>query len=225
MKSNARNRFLVTVVSLTLIGVSAAQSTSAYYSHVIFDNSHTTNSYFNSNGKVSGPSTLALNGEKLPVETKISFSPPNALRLQWQSNPAGGWMADIRANDIRNIPQKFDGDTLFLWLYSEQTLPASHLPLLQLNDVMRGFTEPVKLGEFSRDVPPSQWIQVRIPLARFRSASVHEFEPSRLAGITFLQGTTTGDGKPHTLIVDEIKLDSASRADKAQSVPTGLRAT
>ena len=222
---SSRNAFIGIFALLTLIGVSAAQSTSAHYSHVIFDNSLTTDFYFNSNGKVSEPSTLALHGERLPVETKIFFSPPNALRLQWQSDPEGGWVADVRANEIRNIPQKFDGDTLLLWLYSEQAIPASQLPLLQLNDTMRGFSEPVKLGEFSRDVPAAKWVQVRIPLARFRAASVHGFDPSRLGGITFLQGTLAGDGKPRTLIIDEIKIDAASRSDKAQSIPTGLRAT
>src|SRR2546421_5694295 len=64
----------------------AALGDTGYYRHSFFDNSLTRDAYYYSSGKVSAPSALALaGGGKLPVETKIFFTPPNALRLEGTS--------------------------------------------------------------------------------------------------------------------------------------------
>ncbi len=58
-----------------------------YYRHVVFDNSLTPDSYFNSSGTANGGSVLELKDGRLPVETRTFLTPPNALRLQWRSQP------------------------------------------------------------------------------------------------------------------------------------------
>src|ERR1019366_5408806 len=75
---------------------SLAHATSDYYKHVIFDNSLTPDGYFYSTGQASGQSFLEQKDGHLPVEHAIFLTPPNAIRLAWQSAPEGGWLAQIR---------------------------------------------------------------------------------------------------------------------------------
>jgi len=64
-----------------------------YFQRVLFDNSHTPDTYFYSGGAVSAPSGLELENGKLPVDSHNFHTPPNALRLFWKSMPEGGWEA------------------------------------------------------------------------------------------------------------------------------------
>src|ERR1700676_263321 len=80
----------------------AAWGNTEYYRHVFFDNSLTPDSYFYSGGTANGSSSLALKDRRLPVETKTFLTPPNALRLQWQSQVGGGGEAEVRVNGFRN---------------------------------------------------------------------------------------------------------------------------
>src|SRR5579885_3513969 len=91
-----------------------------YSQQVFFENSLSPGSYFYSAGKVSAPSTLELVGGKLPVESREFISGPNALELQWRSMPQGGWDAEIKLYRWRNRNVDFTGDSLYLWLYSEE---------------------------------------------------------------------------------------------------------
>src|SRR5260370_38692069 len=68
----------------TFPGTDLARADTDYYRHTFFDNSITSDAYFYSSGKVPAPSSLLLKGGKLPVDTKIFFTPPNAFRLEWQ---------------------------------------------------------------------------------------------------------------------------------------------
>src|ERR1700722_4584658 len=106
------SRCLVFLATACLLFSSPLRSDSNYYRHVFFDNSLTSSNYFFSQGHVSQPSTLALENRKLPVESAIFFTPPNALRFEWLSNPNGGWEATVRIVDFRNRHPVFLGDTL-----------------------------------------------------------------------------------------------------------------
>jgi hypothetical protein len=210
------------IFCLSLISCSccpaAAQAPNPYYSHVIFDNSLTADQYFDSRAQASNTSTVSTGKDgHLLVETKLFFSPPNALRLQWQSNPNGGWSAEIRVPDIRNLPPQFAGDTFYFWCYAETSIPKAALPLLQLTDALQGFSGPLNLADVMTDLPVGKWVQVRIPLQRFASASFHPFDPGRLRSIVFVQNAT--DARPHSLVIDDIKIDFAT-----SGIPTTLSA-
>src|ERR1700675_1416387 len=97
-----RSRRLLIYAAVSLLFSSPLRADSNYYRHVFFDNSLTSSNYFYSQGHVSPPSKLALENGKLPVETAIFRTPPNALRFEWLSNPNGGWEATIRIVDFRN---------------------------------------------------------------------------------------------------------------------------
>lgn len=184
----------------------------AYFQRVFFDNSLTPDRYYHSGGQASAPSTLELMDEKLPVEIKTFFTAPNALRLHWKSMHGGGWEAEIRLYEFRNRTVLFPGDTLSFWCYSPDAIRAADLPRLTLKDTRKNFTRTLDLAGFTSGIPPAKWVRIRIPLDRFETASVHPFDPHRVNSVFFVQGAA--DGVAHTLIVDEITIDSESGAEK-----------
>ena len=109
----------------------------------------------------------------------------------------------------RNRLTDFRGDTLYIWCYSAESIAAADLPFLQLEDEQHDFTVPVKLETGDGDIPAKRWFQLRLPLSEFETASIHPFEARQLHSLYFSQGA---DDKPHTLIIDEIKIDDRSAA-------------
>ncbi|TMI91277.1 MAG: hypothetical protein E6H00_04395, partial [Bacillati bacterium ANGP1] len=193
---------LLAVFSLV---VSPARA-SDYYRHVIFDNSLTAGAYFNSRGMANGGSYLEVKDRRLPVETRTFLTPPNALRLQWESRPGGGWEAEVRVDGYRNRSPELIGHNLYFWCYAPSAITAGDLPLIVLSDAGEGlkvaglpasFSAPVPLGTYTGDIPASRWVQARIPLAEFSTASIYQFRPQFLRDVVFHQGRP--DGVRHTL--------------------------
>src|SRR2546423_6778914 len=85
----------ILILLSALFATPASHANTEYYRHTFFDNSLTTDSYFYSAGSASGPSSLKLHKEKLPIDDKVFLTPPNALRLEWQSQPGGSWEAEV----------------------------------------------------------------------------------------------------------------------------------
>ncbi len=197
-----------------LFATPASLANTQYYRHTFFDNSLTTDSYFYSSGRASAPSSVELQKGKLPIENKVFLTPPNALRLGWQSQPGGGWEAEVHIVNFRNRLPELSGSNLYLWCYAPQAIAAADLPLVVLSNAREGlqvvefpgsFTVPVSLGKFSGDLPAGRWIQVRIPFSELRTASIYDFHPQQLQNIVFLQGRA--DGVRRILLVDEIRID------------------
>src|ERR1035437_6347891 len=189
-----------------------AYASSDYYRHVIFDNSLTSDDYFYTTGQASGQSFLEQKNNRLPVESKIFLTPPNAIRLAWQSAPDGGWLAQIRTVDFRNRFPQLSGDNLYFWIFAPQPISAADLPKIVLSNAGIGrevaefpgsFSKPLDLGKYAGDVPAGRWVQVRIPLSDCQTGSIYTFKPEYTQSITFHQGRD--DGVRHTLILDEIR--------------------
>jgi len=197
------------------LGVSAnGVAQSDYYRHVIFDNSQQLELDWHTSAIATAPSTLAGKGNRLPVESKIFRSPPNALRIEWQSLPNGGWDAEIHPVNFPNRYPELAGHVLFFWLFAPNAVAAEDLPQVVLSDAKLGlqvattpgsFTVAQPLAKFSGDIPARRWVQVRIPLEGLQSASVYEFHPERLQSLVFHQGRA--DGVKHVLIIDDVRVD------------------
>ena len=197
-----------------------AQANTEYYRHVAFDNSLTSDTYFYSAAVSNGPSFLEQTESRLPVDTKIFLTPPNALRLQWQSEPGGGWEAEVRVINFRNRFPTFLGRNLYFWCFAPQGIAATDLPSLVLSTAPESpvsFTAPLPLGPVAGDVPAGRWTLVRIPFTAFHSASIYAFRPEYLQNIVFHQGRA--DGVRHTLIVDEIRIGDDPAANSATTLP------
>src|SRR5450432_4816348 len=106
----------------------AVSANTDYYRHIVFDNSLTGDFYFYSAGYSNGGSFLEQQDHRLPVETKNFLTPPNALRIQWQSQPGGGWEAEVRVVNFRNRFPGFSGHNLYFWCFSSGAIAADDLP-------------------------------------------------------------------------------------------------
>ena len=210
----------------------AAWGNTEYYRHVVFDNSLTSDSYFYSHGMANGSSFLELKDGRLPVETKTFLTPPNALRLQWQSQAGGGWEAEVRVEGYRNRFPEFEGHNLYFWCFAPEEIAADDLPMLVLSNRGEGlqvaefpaaFSEPLALGKIAGDIPAGRWVQVRIPFSDFHTASIYPFRLQDLQNIVFHQGRA--DGTRHTLIIDEIRVGDDEPATGASlPAPENVRA-
>jgi len=210
-----------------------ASANDEYFRHSFFDNSLTPDFYFYSSAAAFTPSQLEQKNSKLPVETTRFLTPPNALRLAWQSLENGNWQAEIQLVSFRNRFPELRGNALFIWCFTPQAIAAADLPRiafsnrgegLQVAQFPGGFTEALPLGRFSGDIPAGSWIQVRIPLSAFRTTSIYEFHPGQLQSIMLLQGRA--DDLPHVLILDEIRVDnSIATSLVALPAPQNVRST
>jgi len=231
------SNFLSACGLVSLLGASSLFAPPArasdYYRHVIFDNSLTAGAYFNSRGMANGGSYLEVKDRRLPVETRTFLTPPNALRLQWESRPGGGWEAEVRVDGYHNRSPELIGHNLYFWCYAPSAIAAGDLPVIVLSDASEGlqvaelpasFTAPLPLGTYTGDIPPGRWVQARIPLADLPSASIYPFRPQFVRDIVFHQGRP--DGVRHTLLIDEIRVGDDPPEEKSPSpaVPERVRA-
>ena len=228
-------RHLTTFIALGLTLPPALLAQTAYYRHVIFDNSPQAGYYWNSSAQAVAPSTLEEKDGHLPVDSTNFLSPPNAVRLAWLSAPGGGWDAEIHLVNFPNRYPELTGKTLYFWVYAPQAIAANDLPELVLSDARNGlqvaefpgsFTVTEPLGKYAGDIPAGKWLQLRIPMSGLKSASVYEFHPERLQSVIFHQGRA--DGVAHTLIVDQVHVADeplASEAAVPMAAPTQLTAS
>lgn len=195
--------------------VSVANADTAYYRHVLFDNSLESDAYYYSEAKASPPSTIERERDKLPVSRDVFLTPPNALRLKWRSVEAGGWEATVRVIAFRNREIVFRGDTLYFWCYSQEGIAGRNLPAMRLQDTGENFSVPLDPGKFVKEIPARKWTRVGIRLDQFKTGSIHNFEAKRTAKIVF--GQNAPDGVEHSLIIDDIVIDDGGAAGDGNS--------
>jgi len=195
------------------VAATRARADRNYSNQVFFENSLSPENYFYSSGKVTPPSTLELIGGKLPVESDIFISGPNALKLQWESAANGGWSAEVKLYEWRNRTRLFPGAKLFLWLYAAGGIGAADLPRLALRDDEGNFTQLIELGAYTHDIKPRSWTRVGIPLASFQTASVNPFQPHLVSTLIFVQGKA--DAALHTLLLDDIRIEKDAPSNQA----------
>jgi exo beta-1,2-glucooligosaccharide sophorohydrolase (non-reducing end) len=197
-------RCLVLAIVCALVST-CALAEDDYLNHVVFTNSATPDNDFYTGARAVAPSTIEAPQGRLPVELSKYISPPNALRLHWRSEAGGSWDAEVRTVAMDNRPAEFRGDTLSFWCFSAEPIAAKDLPQIELLDAAHNFTAPLAFGKSAGNLPAGRWVQIRIPLRRFSSASIRPFDSRQLHSIFFSQGAP--DDKPHTLIIDEIRID------------------
>ena len=199
--------------------VPPAAFASDYYAHTFFDNSITPDAYFYSAGSALAPSTLEEKNGKLPVEGKTALTPPNGLRISWQSREGGAWKAEVQLLDFRNRFPGLRGNTLSFWLYAPEAIAAADLPQVVLSNAREGlqvaefpgsFTDAIPLGKFTGNVPAGRWMRVQIPFSAWHTASIYQFKPEYLQDVIFRQDKA--DGARHTLLLDEIRVEDAGSA-------------
>ncbi len=200
-----------------------AQAFDRFAQHTFFAGSPASDYYSYSRGNISAPSTVRLVNNRLPLETAEFKSGPNALELSWTSAKNGGWDVSIDAVRWRNAELNWQGDTLSFWVFAPHTMKSADLPRIALTDEQGGHTTAAPLSEFTGDVPARKWTRISVDLTKLHSESLRPFQPARLNAVLFSQND--GDGKPHTLYVDEIRMDGAMSVQSVPAAPTALQAT
>jgi hypothetical protein len=216
------NLLSICATALLAFAASTALAQENWQQKEFFENSESVRAHFYSEGNVSAPSALELIDGKLPVDTSTFVSAPNSLRLAWTSSPNGEWDVELRLPNWPNRYIDFTGNTLSLWLYSKEATQGPVLPMICLHDAGNGFSEKVRLGDYTHELPAAKWTRLQIPMSAFRSRSVRPFEPSRTNTIIFLQNEA--DGHPHTVLIDNIRIETRNTNERIPSSPRGLRA-
>ncbi len=220
------------IIAAGILVPTRAQNTGEYYRHVIFDNSLTRDTYYHSQAQTNGQSFVEEQKGRLPVDSEHFRTPPNAIRLTWQSAPDSGWNAQISMLNFRNRRPGLDGHTLYFWLYATQAIAAADLPKLVLSTSPEGlqvaefpasFSAPLALGKYTGNIPANKWIEVRIPFSEVTTASIYPFNPAFLQSLTFHQDRP--DNVRHTLTIDEIRVADPPSSPESLPTPTNLRAT
>ena len=229
--SSVARIFACLFASAALLAPPVAHAQGSYYRHVIFDNSLTHDTYYHSQAQTNGQSFVEEHKARLPIDSEHFRTPPNAIRLTWQSAPDSGWNAQISMLNFRNRRPGLDGHNLYFWLYAPQAISAADLPRLVLSTSPEGlqvaefpasFSAPLALSKYTGNVPADKWIEVRIPFSDITTASIYPFNPEYLQSLTFHQDRA--DNVRHTLVIDEIRVADATGA-AALGAPTSLRAT
>ncbi|MCG3119283.1 MAG: hypothetical protein ALAOOOJD_01668 [bacterium] len=208
-------------------GSPAALGQTRYDRHVIFENSLTDRSYYFSQGSVVAPSMLEISGGKFPVDDRIFFSPPNSLRLKWNSQFGGDWRMTLKVANRYGRRFEFSGNALFLRCYAETELWREESPLIALQDANGVTTPDIKLLSLLDKLPAQQWVQIKLPLSTFvpifQSTDEVKFDVRQLANIFFVQ--RLDDGKEHTLYIDDVRIgDDAPDTNNLPTTPAGLTA-
>jgi hypothetical protein len=147
--------------------------------------------------------------------------------LSWVSQQDGSWDAEVHLFEFPNRLPGLQGGNVDFWVYSPEGIAAADLPDvilstarngLQVADIPGRFTSSTPLGRFSGDIPAGHWVPVRIPVKALHTASVYEFHLEQLETVVFHQGHP--DGQPHTLLIDDIRVDN----DPSDAAPANLPA-
>jgi exo beta-1,2-glucooligosaccharide sophorohydrolase (non-reducing end) len=219
-------KLLAVLMALTILAPGTALAQSQYDRHVLFDNSHTDGSHYYSQGSVVSPSELELVNGRFPVDASRFVTPPNGLRLTWSSQSGGDWQMTLNLNKHYRT-NDFSGTGVSFWAFSDTGLTADQSPLVYLMDSNNEGTVSIRLIGALNEMPAQKWVRVRLPFSSFVGlfslTSNPNFNPKLLSRITVVQGLD--DGKPHTLYIDDVKVDDASTNDtQSPSTPVGLSA-
>jgi hypothetical protein len=183
--------------------------------HVVFENSHADRSYFHSAATVVSPSQLEIVNGKVPVAAGRFISPPNCLKLSWQSAPGGDWNVTLKVATRYGRRFEFDGDMLSLWCYSDEVLQPDAAPRIFVQDATGAGVTTIPLLADHGPLPAGRWVELRLPFALFhgqyQGTDDSKFDARRLASITLLQNLD--DNKPHTLYIDDVAVINGDSAD------------
>lgn len=127
---------------------------------------------------------------------------------------------EIRLYEWRNRDVYFPGNMLHFWCYAPEAVQAGDFPRIVLKDKNADFSSPLDVSVLIPSILGRRWTEIKIPLGRFVTASIHPFDSHRINRIFFIQGAP--DRADHTLILDEFKIDNDEAGSQAGTL-AGIR--
>jgi exo beta-1,2-glucooligosaccharide sophorohydrolase (non-reducing end) len=211
-------------LGLLALVVSVAHADPTFHdAHTIFENSAADNAYFHSQAYSLAPSTLEAVDGKCPVDTVHFTSPGNSLRLKWKSIRGADWQMTIRMQ-LRIGPElEVAGDTVSMWMRSEEGLDHAAAPLIRLYDAAGKTLPDEPLLAVGKSLPAGEWVRLNFPLPKFEwiygNTSDSEFNPKRIDRIAILQ--RLDDGKEHTIYIDDIRVMGVALQTEPKALASG----
>ncbi len=191
---------------------------------VFFNESELNDYYDYSWGTYASPSLLTLVGpgnSKIPVDTTLSYSGSNSLKLNWTSHTNGNWAVAIAEkgwieHDITIM------DSIIFYIYSNVYLPSNELPQIYLEDINNRKTEKFSLNNFHGNINKNIWERISVPLQPIKekhsSADITKIK-------TIFLGQSISDGKEHTIYIGDVRMTSNQTSDTSKpSVPKNVSA-
>ncbi|MBF9253702.1 hypothetical protein I2I11_10395 [Pontibacter sp. 172403-2] len=191
------------------------------YTRVFFDNSPMPKNYFYSSAGYTSPSWVKNSTGKLPVTGEVSFTPGNALELQYVSAPGGRWQAEVLYHPLRGMDFFQPQQKLVFRLFAKSNTAPAALPAIAI-----GMREAEKtsaflpLQNYIRNYKPGEWVTVEVPLSSFKDLAFQK--PEQVDVIAFRQ--QTDDGKLHELYLDQLELVPSAKAASINVLPQLLQA-
>jgi len=169
------------------------------YPEVVFDNSRVGGVYAGSRVNHSGNSWVENLNKHLLVSDTLFFTPGNALSLRYKSAPDGRWRVDLQYDRQKIDCRPERSDFLLLKLYVETGHTEKRdLPKIGIRQP-NGETEPLDVASFVEVFGHGQWLNVRIPVAKFRNLTPGE--PVRAVSLY-----QNGAGpETHRIFIDQVE--------------------
>ena len=191
-----------------------------YYDQGIVNTANQGESLF----EVTHPPGLPQYNDKIPCSSS-AFTGTSSLKFNYTSASTGNWQVTIYRSDW-SVADLTPMDSLSFYLYSEQGIPASALPLIGIKAVNNSGTGDAlsvfyPLTTYNNDIPADRWTQVRLPLQPvFADANNSQLDFSRVKGIVFNQ--SENDGTSRIILLDELM---TYKKLETTPVPLNLTAT
>lgn len=203
-------RFLI-LIHVLLVPLCGIKAQEVPFVKMIFENSMMSDSYYNSSATYTGKSWIKHIQTKLPVSETYSFTPKNAIELQYISSNEGSWSATIQYDKIRGIDFFQPATHVSFWMYLKDMDAINSLPKVA---VLYGEESVSKIVELqSIKFEKGQWQHVLIPLTNFSEALTVE----NINGIQFSQGETSATTQ--TIFIDQIELITVFTTPKLTPTP------
>jgi hypothetical protein len=174
---------------------------------IFFSDSPNSQYYDPSWGFTNGSSALEMvNSSKFPVETSNFYTGANSLRLKWTSKSGGDWGIAVAEDGWpgHDITAK---DSLVMWIFSQNDVQSSLLPVIYLEDLKNTKSPKQQLGNYSGNIKGGAWNRVSVPLKPFIQ-SPGSTDMTKIKTIYF--GQNAADGAQHTLLLDDIRMITKS---------------
>jgi len=195
--------FKAIVVILALCSGSLAQERE--YDYMFFENSALSGKYFFSKVQYSDGCYVKNMANKLPVNDKKFFTPPNSLELDYTSDK-GYWEATIEFEHLRGNDLFKKANHLAFWMYTGDT-PFELLPKVEIgiqqkqrrSDIIISDkrSESVPVGNFLTGTEKDGWKFVKIPLSDLNGL---DDKPNK---VVFSNNKEHGKG---VLLIDQLEL-------------------
>ncbi|MCF1190051.1 hypothetical protein LRR18_00530 [Mangrovimonas sp. AS39] len=192
------------ILLICFLFVSTSYSQESPYLKVLFEDSPMPDAYFFSNVEFTGESWVKNIDGKLLVNNHISFTPKNALFVQYHSAVSGNWTAEILYDKIRGIDYFVPADVLSFWMFLPNKDAMASLPNLSLG--YNGQSKSVSLKDVFQNRPIKQWVQIKIPLDQFGENIVI----NGISGLKLSQAATSISN--HSFLIDQIEFISEEPA-------------